>query len=113
IFNHNANKSILSSFGITAQDANGFWAILESKAPKLLVKEYISQLRVISILPHVRSINDWMPSGKGRDTLFVSLCNHLFAKYITPRFIWSLLFDEEIHLVVRIKDCSWNSIENT
>lgn len=45
--------------------------------------------------PHQRSLADWQPSGKGRDTVFRSLCEHLLAKYPTPRFLWSV-FDERV-----------------
>jgi hypothetical protein len=35
-------------------------------------------------------LDDWKPQGKGKDTLFISLLSHLFAKYKMPVFFWSI-----------------------
>ena len=73
-----------------------FWATLEDRAPRLFEKEYLDQLRILSILPHQRPIKEWEPRGKGRDTIFNSLCEHLLAKFPTPQFLWSGFWETEI-----------------
>jgi hypothetical protein len=40
-------------------------------------------------LPAVRRVSEWTPRGKGRETLFRSLCDHLLAKYPVPAILWS------------------------
>lgn len=112
IANNNAKRSILSSFGITSQDANGFWAVIEDKAPKLLIKEYILPLRIIAAIPHCRPILNWKPNGKGRDTLFNSLCNYLLAKYQTPQFLWSVFFEPGIKQLDNLKTIEWDDSKN-
>lgn len=37
----------------------------------------------------IRPVKDWKPHGKSSNALFVSLANHVFAKYKTPQFLWS------------------------
>lgn len=49
----------------------------------------------------IRPLEDWEPRGKGRETLFRSLAEHLFAKYKTPPFLWSVFF--EANAAVRAK----------
>lgn len=41
----------------------------------------------------VRPLGTWQPRGKGRNSVFRSLCEHLVAKYPPPPFLWSV-FDE-------------------
>lgn len=36
-----------------------------------------------------RPIKDWKPQGKSGHALFISLANHVFAKYKTPQFLWN------------------------
>jgi PcfJ-like protein len=46
-------------------------------------------------VPSVRPIETWSPRGKGRDSVFRSLCEHLTSKYPTPPFLWSAFDDAE------------------
>ena len=52
----------------------------------------------------LRPIEDWEPRGKGRETLFRSLAEHLFAKYRTPPFVWSVFFESDGGLRKRLMD---------
>lgn len=76
---------------------------LEKLAPKLLenpsYREVVRGMRY----EHVRPIRDWEPRGKGCETLFRSLCDHIWAKYPMPAFLWSGFFDQnkEIHSLVK------------
>lgn len=70
------------------------------KAPKLLEKDYINHVRALERdqlengIPWQRDPQDWKPKGKGKYSLFVSLAEHLFAKYHTPKFLWSAFWEE-------------------
>lgn len=54
----------------------------------------------------VRPFGTWEPRGKGRNSVFRSLCEHLIAKYPTPPFLWSVFDDfdtvELVPLVVHV-----------
>jgi hypothetical protein len=78
-----------------------FWTALEKKAPKLFCGDYIEQLDLISILKHHQSIVDWEPRGKGKLTIFNSLCDHLLAKFPTPPFIWSAFWELDVNDVAK------------
>lgn len=43
----------------------------------------------------LRPVETWSPRGKGRDSVFRSLCEHLTSKYSTPPFLWSAFEDAE------------------
>lgn len=90
---HNQEKSLLASLNI---EATQFWKTIESKAPKLLTKEYLTAVQLVSGLKHHRPIEDWEPRGKGRTTIFNSLCNHLLAKFPTPQFLWSAFWEPDV-----------------
>jgi len=71
-----------------------FGRTLEKRAPKLLENpSYRSVVTGMSFGEHVRSIQDWVPRGKGCETLFRSLCDHIWAKYPMPAFLWSGFFE--------------------
>jgi hypothetical protein len=59
------------------------------KAPKLLEKDYIEAVKKLESLDCIRSPETWRPKGKGRETQFISLAEHMLAKYPTPKFLWS------------------------
>jgi hypothetical protein len=73
-----------------------FSRTLAKKAPKLLENQtYRGVVQGMSHLSaeHIRPIQDWEPRGKGCETLFRSLCDHLWAKYPMPSFLWSAFFE--------------------
>jgi hypothetical protein len=45
----------------------------------------------------IRQIKDWKPQGKSGHALFISLANHVFAKYKTPQFLWSEFSKPNLH----------------
>ncbi len=73
---------------------------VEDRAPRLFDGPYLKVLGWISEIPLVRPVSDWKPRGKSRDTLFLSLAEHLLAKYPTPSIIWSALFDPQVEVLV-------------
>jgi PcfJ-like protein len=90
---NNQEKSLLASLNI---EATHFWKTIESKAPKLLTKEYLGAVTIVNTLQHHRPIADWEPRGKGRTTIFNSLCDHLLAKFPTPQFLWSAFWEPDV-----------------
>lgn len=70
------------------------------KAPKLLDnKEYRDAVNCLLKNPLLRPVHTWEPKGKGRDTLYRSLCEHCLAKYKVPPILWDAFFDELTPLV--------------
>jgi hypothetical protein len=64
------------------------------KAPRIVDKDYGGALYWIATLPWVRPLEAWEPRGKGRETIFRSLVEHLLAKFRTPPFLWDAFFAE-------------------
>lgn len=63
--------------------------VVVKKAPKLVLRENIPAFEQIANSTFIRSPEEWKPKGKGRETLFRSLCEHLLMRYRTPAFLWS------------------------
>jgi hypothetical protein len=90
---NNKQKSILERLQLPNTE---FWNTLEKESPKLLDNYFLTQLRVLALLVHHRPISTWIPRGKGKITIFNSLCDHLLAKFPTPQFIWSAFWEYDI-----------------
>jgi hypothetical protein len=69
--------------------------VVAERAPRLLVPDMIPALRRMAERAWVQGPSNWEPLGKGRDTLFRSLAEHLFARYRVPPVLWTAFFDEE------------------
>lgn len=69
-------------------------AALLRKCPKLVCKEYGPGLGLLEKHKHawMRQLSDWIPRGKGGDSLFISLITHLVAKYPVPKFLYCVFF---------------------
>lgn len=79
-----------------APRVNGEWLDAIFKvAPRLEMRDYVTVLSGLQNKPHVRPISTWEPKGKGRETVFRSLCSHLFAPYQMPPFLWSIFFEAD------------------
>ncbi|MCK9567598.1 PcfJ domain-containing protein [Candidatus Pacearchaeota archaeon] len=98
IAKNNKQKSPLEEWDL---ESNEFWITIEKRAPRLFDSDYIGQLRLVSVLEHHRPIADWEPRGKGKTTIFNSLCDHLLAKFPTPPFIWSAFWELDVIDVIR------------
>lgn len=63
------------------------------KSPRVINQTNESNASIYSIfkLESIRSIDTWVPVGKGYNTQIKSLAKHLFAKYPVPDFIWSVI----------------------
>lgn len=68
---------------------------VRERAPRLIESAMVRGLQEVSKLPFLRDPAEWEPRGKGRDTLFRSLCEHLFARFPMPPFLWSAFFEED------------------
>lgn len=69
-------------------------------APRLIDPTYAPALYWMSKLEWVRPLTDWKPRGKGRETVFRSLAEHLLAKYPMPALLWNAFFErsaEQLH----------------
>lgn len=75
--------------------------IVTKKAPKLLEDEkYITAIQSVILLTNsnwVREPLDWEPKGKGRNSLYLSLINHIAIKYPVPIFFLESFFDNCKH----------------
>jgi hypothetical protein len=80
---------------------NDFMSVVAKKAPRLL-DTHRPALNILAATSHVRPVADWEPKGKGRDTLFRSLCEHCLAVYPTPAFLWTAFFAEDSRILVPI-----------
>lgn len=69
-------------------------------SPRLLDSpEYALALDYMNLsASFIRPPSDWEPRGKGRETLFRSLAEHLYSKYPMPPFLWSVFFEPEAHV---------------
>ena len=80
--------TVIAAEAFSRKQAEGPYAsFLREKAPKLIGD---TRLNYFTKLPQIRSINTWNPKTKSREGQFISLCEHLFAKYPTPSFLWSV-----------------------
>lgn len=68
---------------------------VKAVAPRLIEDTMVQGLQQLSKLPLLREPDTWKPQGKGRETLFRSLCEHLFAKFPMPPFLWSAFFEDD------------------
>lgn len=72
-----------------------YGSAIYKKAPKLLTHPVYRE--VVQDMGrwhgHLRPIKDWEPRGKGGESLFRSLCEHLWAKYPMPAFLWSAFLE--------------------
>lgn len=87
--------------GLVFEHQNLLW----KKGSRLFRKEYVSKLNALNKLqPHWKhGLTSWHPKGKAPETLYLSLCDHLFAKYHMPNFLWSGLEDDRTAgLVIKI-----------
>ena len=78
-----------------------FLRIVAKKTPKLMEPTYCNAVRLLENGPQRRDIHDWKPKGKGKETQFISLANHILAKYPTPKFLWSAFWGEDADRLVR------------
>jgi hypothetical protein len=101
IAKNNKHKSLLDYVG---EEPTEFWLAIEKKSPKILDKEYLHAVRIVNTLEHQRSITDWEPRGKGKTTIFNSLCDHLLAKFPTPQFIWSAFWEQDVAHSLGVRD---------
>lgn len=65
-----------------------------SSGRRLVVSSQKAALARLAEVSPLRPIETWRPRGKGRDSVFRSLCEHLLTKYPTPPFLWSAFEDE-------------------
>lgn len=70
--------------------------VVAERAPRILAAEYGRALQHMAKLPFLRDPSTWEPRGKGRETLFRSLCEHVFAQFPMPAFLWSAFFEQDV-----------------
>lgn len=77
------------------------------QAPKLLSSSYAEETKAVLSLTneHIRPLSEWKPQGKSPCTQYISLCEHLFARYKVPAFLWSVFaqgHDQSIRVVLAV-----------
>lgn len=88
--------TVIAAEAFARKQAEGPYAsYLREKAPKLVGD---TRLNYFTKLPQIRSINTWEPKTKSREGLFTSLCEHLFAKYPTPSFFWTIFDSPNVYI---------------
>lgn len=100
--NETANQVRLYGFETASPDEKRF---LSRKAPRLFRPDYERQLSTIERMKPswLRPLTEWQPKGKSPETLYRGLCDHLFAKYKVPSFIWSGFSEfENTKLIIHI-----------
>ena len=71
--------------------------VMVKKAPRLTDEGgYITALTNLALYESsfLRKPSEWKPVGKGRESLFRSLCEHLLMRYRMPPFLWSCFFHD-------------------
>jgi len=100
-----AQQSLVKSKrkSVFADLRSDLYRTLERKAPRLLIDDYRDTLKGLDLKAALRQPADWEPKGKSRETVLLSLLEHLFARYPTPKFLWSGFFsnDKKISDLVR------------
>ena len=61
------------------------------RAPRLGIEPYVTAISRLMTAAPLRS--DWVPSGRGRATLFRSLAAHQLARHPMPTVLWTVFFD--------------------
>lgn len=86
------------------RDRDARLELVLARAPRLAAEPHFSAIRRLLALEHVRALVDWKPRGKGRDSLFESLAEHVLARYPTPPLLWTAFFDAHAdHLVPLVR----------
>ncbi len=65
------------------------------EAPRLIDPDYVGAMYWLGRLPWQASPCGWNKSGKGRDTVFRGLAEHLIARYEVPQFLYNAFFEED------------------
>lgn len=73
--------------------------VIERRAPKLL--EDLTYARAVEQVEELKSsfirpLDTWEPRGKGKNALFRSLCDHVFALFPVPPLLWNAFFDNNV-----------------
>src|SRR5262249_52864067 len=63
--------------------------VVQARAPRLVTDDARRAFKVMAQLEWARPPADWQPSGKGADTLFRSLAEHLFPRFRMPPVLWT------------------------
>lgn len=68
-------------------------------SPKIFCKEYLEGFKLlVQLQPWLNSVDTWKPKGKGRDTIFQSLVDHLISKYPVPKFLYKIFYKRRTDL---------------
>jgi hypothetical protein len=71
-------------------------------APRILTPDYLPGFLALSRLSWVRPLFDHLVRGKGRDTVFRGLAEHLLARYPTPVFLYNAFFEDDAELLASV-----------
>lgn len=74
--------------------ARAFLGAVRDLCPRLIDERYIAGVYYLGLLPHVRQLPEWEPRGKGLDSIFRSLAQHLLGKFPVGAVLWNGLLDD-------------------
>ena len=61
-----------------------------ARAPRIVDDDTVRAFKVMAQLEWIRPLAEWQPEGKGTETIFRSLAEHLFARYRMPPVLWTV-----------------------
>jgi hypothetical protein len=67
--------------------------VIAERAPRLASEDTLRAVELMAGADWVRAPSAWQPAGKGKDTLFRSLAEHLFARFRMPPVLWTAFSD--------------------
>jgi hypothetical protein len=73
-----------------------------SVAPRIATPDYAPGFQALSRLEWVRPLSEHAVRGKGRDTVFRGLAEHLLARYPTPVFLYNAFFEDDAELLTTV-----------
>jgi hypothetical protein len=69
--------------------------VVVTRAPRLVADDTLGAFKLMADLEWVQPVSTWRPAGHGRDTLFRSLSQHLFARFPMPAVLWTAFLAED------------------
>jgi hypothetical protein len=63
--------------------------VVAERAPRLIDEDTLAAFKLMAEAPWVRPASTWTASARGRDTLFRSLSEHLFARFPMSAVLWT------------------------
>jgi len=76
--------------------------VVVDRAPRLIEDEALAAFERMADAPWARPVSTWRVSARGRDALFRSLAEHLFACFPMPAHLWTAFVGEAAPLLAPV-----------